>query len=314
MKTFSILLLLCLFIEISTAQTVNTFPYVQDFNQQTPCGTNSGDPCVLNIDWQNSLNDDVDWTAYNASTPTTDTGPTEDHTDGNGGTFLYIESSTNGTGYPFKVALLESPYFDFTNVAAPRLSFWHHLYGSSMGHLFVDARIGSNGTWTTVLDSLTGNQNLWNETEIALSSFALNDSVQIRFRGETGNNFFSDMAIDDIEVFAAAPYDLIPIASTGLPSSNCQLGTYNINVDLYNNGAFAITSGDMISILFESGLQSFSEDFTLTTDWQSGDTLNFSLSTNIDLSTTGIYTPTIISYYIDDISTAFNGYPSFRDD
>jgi len=49
--------------------------------------------------WQNASGDDLNWTRNSGSTPSTGTGPTS-ASDGN--TYIYVEASVNGTGYPNK--------------------------------------------------------------------------------------------------------------------------------------------------------------------------------------------------------------------
>ncbi|GAB4253158.1 MAG: hypothetical protein Kow0079_08530 [Vicingaceae bacterium] len=186
---------------IGWSQTINTYPYNEDFESFTTCSTTAGAACTLSNGWFNVTTDDIDWTCDAGGTPSYSTGPTTDYNPGTStGKYLYTESSTYGTGFPNKRAELESPWFNFTSLTAPQATIWYHMYGSSMGTLEVDARIGMNGTWSNVVPPFTDNQNVWQQLTVNLFAYAGSDSVQFRIVGITGTNFYSDMAIDDITV------------------------------------------------------------------------------------------------------------------
>lgn len=270
------------------AQTISVYPYIQDFENQFLCSTNNGSPCPMNIDWQNDTTDNLDWTATNQPTPTGSTGPDYDHTTG-GGMFMYLESSGNGIGNPFKEARMLSPYFNFTTVASPRLRFWYHVYGFTMGDLYVDARQGSNGVWSPVVGPLTGDIDLWQMSETILHAWAGLDSVQFRFRGITGNSFSSDMAVDDVEVIAGIANDVMTIGAGGLPVSGCQLSSYTVYVDIVNNGANTLGAGTVIPVHFSNGTQNTSENLVLAAPLATGDTVQYVFSTQMDFSAQGSY-------------------------
>jgi hypothetical protein len=73
------------------------------------------------------------------------------------------------------------------------------MFGSSMGELRVD--IFANGQWTNdIMPVIRGDQgNAWRSRDISLAAYA-GQNVLFRFRGITGTNFYSDMALDDIGV------------------------------------------------------------------------------------------------------------------
>jgi len=106
--------------------------------------------------WGNVGGDDIDWTRDSGGTPSSGTGPTVDHTTGTAsGFYLYTESSTNGTGFPNKTALLESPCIDLIGTTDATLSFWYHMVGSAMGTLYAEVAPGCSTSWTTEF-SLSG--------------------------------------------------------------------------------------------------------------------------------------------------------------
>ena len=60
--------------------------------------------------WNNTLRDDLDWTRHNGSTPTTQTGPSVDHTFKNStGMYVYVDMSE--TSLMGNAAVLQSPRF-----------------------------------------------------------------------------------------------------------------------------------------------------------------------------------------------------------
>ena len=132
------------------------------------------------------------WLRDSGQTPSSGTGPGRA---ASGAYFAYFETSSPvNTGHE---ATLESPSFDASN---SRLSFRYHMYGSSMGSLYVD--VYSNGSWNSVWEQTgqqhTGIWSSWTEAEIDLSSYS--GDIKIRFRGIDGNSYRGDMAVDDIEV------------------------------------------------------------------------------------------------------------------
>ncbi len=143
--------------------------------------------------WTQGITDNFNWTLQSGSTPTSNTGPTGDHTTGSGN-YLFTESSSPNN--PARTAELFSPCIDLEPYASADLSFWYHLWGTTMGTLNVDVW---NGTaWTQAAWSRTGNQgNNWLQGTLSLNPW-LGQAIRIRFRGVTGTGSTSDMAIDDI--------------------------------------------------------------------------------------------------------------------
>lgn len=192
---------------ISTIEVLNgnlvTLPYSENFESFALCGTNTDcelTVCALPNGWVNETNlqaDDIDWRTSEGSTPSVDTGPDADHNPGTTtGNYLYLEASTCFN----KQAEVVTPCFDLTTASLPELSFWYHMFGASMGTLHVD--IFANDVWQNdVIPALTGNLGTqWNHAVINLAPFA-GGIINVRFRGITGNDYTSDMAIDDIGVY-----------------------------------------------------------------------------------------------------------------
>lgn len=181
-----------------------TLPYIQNFDNFSTCSSAWGCEeitCMLSEGWYNATNaaeDLLDWRTHSGSTGSAGTGPSADHTSGNGN-YLYIEGSGNGgSGCQNADAVVYSPCFDLTQTNQPKLHYWRHMEGGGIGSLTVDVFDGSK--WHNGLHTFTGEQGPdWLEDSLDLAIFGSN-IINIRFRGTTGNSWQTDMAIDDILV------------------------------------------------------------------------------------------------------------------
>ena len=190
--------------------TSSTVPYFQNFDNLQNCDPEAvcDAPCILGLGWYNDPNhvsDDTDWLVHQGSTPTAGTGPDFDqNTNTFNGKYLYLEGSRGCTD---QSAYLLSPCFYLSNVAQPVFSFWYHMKGANTGRLHIDVFDGSNWFYN-ITPTFSGEQgNDWKEMEIDLSAFS-NKIINIRLRGVTGDDFLTDIAIDNIALFDAqsAPF------------------------------------------------------------------------------------------------------------
>lgn len=198
-----------------------SFPYDEDMEGQTIC-EGDHDDCTHSCSLQDGLVnlnhpqvDDIDWRVGQGSTPSSNTGPSSDFDPGtNTGNYLYLEPSY---GCEEQEGSLLTPCIDISG-SSPMLTYAYHMYGSDMGELHVDVLV--DGTWhTDVRTPISGDQGSgWNPDTIDLSAYQ-GDRMTVRFRGITGDDFHSDIAIDGIEVFdgQAAPSP----AFTGEPQNLC---------------------------------------------------------------------------------------------
>jgi len=131
---------------------------------------------------QNS-GDDFDWTRNQGSTPSSGTGPSADHTSGNG-YYMYIETSS--PRQQGDKAVLNSPQLQFSGSMC--LKFYYHMYGSDIGTLNVI--INGNNVFTA-----SGDQgNMWRRAAIDVS---LSGNYAVGFEGIRGNDYQGDIGIDD---------------------------------------------------------------------------------------------------------------------
>lgn len=173
--------------------------------------------------WTQATGDDLNWTRRSGSTPSGRTGPSS-AADGN--VYIYVEASGNGTGYPNKQAILNSPCFDLSGATSATFDFQYHMFGSNnFGSIAVEASNDDGVTWTTIW-SQTGNQgNQWNAVSLNLAAY-LGDGLQLRLNRITGGTWQADLAIDDIS---------LTTGGGGGPGNNCAASdlTLTINLDNY---------------------------------------------------------------------------------
>jgi hypothetical protein len=174
----------------------------EDFESFSLCGVESDcgtTECPLSNGWVNEKTyvvDDSDWRTNSSNTPSDFTGPSADHTTGNtSGKYLYMEASGGCTNLE---SVLLSPCIDLIAAVDPTLIFWYNMNGADMGSLEVDVFDGSE--WTNDVFTIAGNQgSSWDLAEVSLSQFG-GAIVNLRFRSITGNDYRSDIAIDDIMI------------------------------------------------------------------------------------------------------------------
>jgi len=202
---------------------VTSFPYSESFEGN------------LGV-WRQSTADDLNWTIDANGTPSNGTGPSS-AVDGN--SYVYLEVSGNGQGFPNKRGILNSPCLNLSNVTAPRLKFSYHMIGNAVGNLTVEARINNTGTWNAIF-SRTGTQGTgWNTADVALSAYAGRPSVQLRINAVSGNSWQGDIAIDALSISGTS--DNPPPSDCGqIDFSSTQITSFS-NQD--SDGTFEVAGG-----------------------------------------------------------------------
>ena len=176
--------------------------------------TTTGDGCVGGVGapysesfeanfglWTQGSGDDLNWTRDSNGTPSNGTGPSSGSV---GAFYVYVEASGNGTGFPNKRAILNSPCFDLSGETDVSFVFDNHMFGSSDGGS-VDLEVSDdNGaTWTSIWNQ-TGNQgNQWNTVAVSLAPY-VGGGVQLRFNRVTGGTWQSDFALDNARLVSGA--------------------------------------------------------------------------------------------------------------
>ncbi|KAM4043769.1 IgGFc-binding protein-like [Anomaloglossus baeobatrachus] len=140
--------------------------------------------------WKQSKSDNIDWIRWRGATPSDLTGPSFDHTTGDG-YYLYIDGQKSKEG---DLARLESPANCFTGYQC--LRFWYHMYGVAEYMELIVAVLRDDGIEEVVfLDGSYGD--MWHLEEIFLPD---SDIIQIFIDGRIGEDYRSDVAIDDISL------------------------------------------------------------------------------------------------------------------
>lgn len=197
-----------------------------------------------------------------ASTPSSSTGPSGAYS---GSSYFYSEASEGSAG---DSAILTSPMIDVSSLSAPSLSFYYHMYGSTMGDLYVD--VYDSAGWHHAVWSVSGQQQTaagdpWLQAIVDLASFG--DTVQVRFVAVRSTNFYGDISLDDI-AFEEGPscFDPSGLISLNVLSDSVDL-TWNSNstdsvyLIQYGPAGFPIGYGTVVSSLNDTtGVGSLAAD------------------------------------------------------
>ncbi|MCF7867396.1 MAG: choice-of-anchor J domain-containing protein [Candidatus Cloacimonetes bacterium] len=180
--------------------TVTTYPYTEDF-ETFVSGTNATGYANNWITSPENTTSEFRWNVDAGGTPSGSTGPSADHTSGlSTGIYLFTEATS---GSEDDIAYIYTPPFDLTGLSTPAVSFWYHMYGSSMGELHVDLWNGTS--WINdITTALVGQQQTsstadWLEKNVELFDYS-GQTISLRFRAIRGDNYYSDMAIDDFSL------------------------------------------------------------------------------------------------------------------
>ncbi len=235
------------------AYSFSSFLYTTDYGQDMEglsiCEGSHSDcehSCSLSEGMKNRPHpsvDDIDWRVGEGQTPSSSTGPIEDFIPGSAsGNYVYLEPSYGCEG---KVGHLLTPCIE-VNSATPILTYAYHMYGTDMGDLHVDIMV--DGIWQKdVRAPIKGNQGSnWYPDTIDLSPYQ-GEQITVRFRGVTGDDFHSDIAIDGIQVIQDP--NALQEAKKGTPSlslyPNPTEGRFTLKGRLENGGAYRFSVEDM---------------------------------------------------------------------
>ncbi len=278
-----------LFITI-TNNLVSTAPFSEDFETFTV-----GAPGTYENGWNINPTTGYTWNVNNGSTSSTNTGPLTDHTTGtSAGIYVFTEASNGVQG---DVAELYLPCIDLSVYTSPFLSFWYHMYGSTIDTLYVD--IFDGGIWYNGIFSLIGEQQTsgsdpWLLAQVDISSYLT--ATEIRFRAIRGSDFYGDIALDDINIME--PTLDVGITELSGPNPACEFTIpSHIVLKVANFGTITVSTGDTIPVGIEvNGGTPVIEPFVLTSDLTSGTNLFFVSVNTYDFTTTGNYD--IVAYTI----------------
>ncbi len=166
--------------------------------------------------WTQDSGDDFDWTRRSGTTPSSNTGPSGAF---EGSFYVYVETSAPNN--PQLTAILNSPCFDLSGETQATYTFNYHMTGNAVGVLRLEASTDGGTTWTEIWSRSGDQGNAWNDASVNLNTFA-GASVQLRYRGTSGNSWQGDLVVDNIQLTAGAPPadTQAPTAPTNLTASN----------------------------------------------------------------------------------------------
>lgn len=191
-------------------------PYFTDFE-----GISLGNSSTFDNCWTTYGSTNPAWIADIGGTPSGLTGPSVDHTLGtSAGVYMFLETSSPSTLGDTNT--LYSPAIDISTLTNAQVSFWYHMFGSTMGNIYVYAMDATGSR--TLLDSIIGQQQAaqtdpWLQKLVDASGLA-SGTYRFLIEGEAGSSFYSDMAIDDFAVeeapscFASSALSLISAGNT----------------------------------------------------------------------------------------------------
>ena len=163
--------------------------------------------------WTQASSDDLNWTRDANGTPSNNTGPSSGS---NGSFYMYVEASGNGTGFPNKRAILNSPCFDLSGQTEASFIFDYHMFGSTdSGRVDLEVSTDDGGSWTSIWNQTGDQGNQWNTVTINLAAY-LGGGIQLRFNRVTGGTWRSDVAIDNTRL----------VAGGGVPTNEVLIGSF----------------------------------------------------------------------------------------
>ncbi|XP_067672531.1 seminal metalloprotease 1-like isoform X1 [Haliotis asinina] len=139
--------------------------------------------------WSNVGGDNMDWIRRRGSTPSVGTGPTSDHSGSSSGYYAYLEASGHSRQKGYLLSrLLPAGHYCF--------SMYYYMKGQDEGSLKTEAVLSDNSR--RVIHTTSGDQgNAWHHYLVNLN---VNGNFHIEIEGDIGNNYRSDIAIDDITI------------------------------------------------------------------------------------------------------------------
>ncbi|WOD45088.1 immunoglobulin-like domain-containing protein [Hwangdonia lutea] len=208
---------------------ITSFPYSEGFENTLGA-------------WTQSSADDINWTVDANGTPSNNTGPSAAV---QGSYYIFVEASGNGSGYPNKQAIINSPCYDLSGQYSASFNFSYHMYGSSdMGSIALEASNDNGVSWTTLWNESGNKGNSWQTANVDLSSY-VDSNVQLRFNRVTGGTWQADVAIDNINLTTTSAF-----AKNNLKDKLLDVDAHTANTfKLYPNPV----EGDVLNIKLSKG-------------------------------------------------------------
>ncbi len=157
--------------------------------------------------WEQSTQDDMNWTRTTKATPSSGTGP---QGASEGSHYLFMEASS--PNYPNKTAILNSPCLHSLSITEGYLSFDYHLFSTDVSNTIGSLRLEystDQNTWSTLWEQngSTG-EDRWLTASINLESIVGQEQLYLRILGKTGTTWRNDIGIDHINFSQVAKSDI----------------------------------------------------------------------------------------------------------
>nr|XP_054757008.1 MAM and LDL-receptor class A domain-containing protein 2-like [Lytechinus pictus] len=158
------------------------------------CDFGAGDTSGTLCGWTQDTSDIFDWVIRKGSTPSSYTGPANDHTTGDG-YYTYIEASS-----PRVIgdnARLLSGSLRSTRSQPYCLSLWYHMFGSDIGSLAIYIRDADGTNERVIWTKSRTQENDWRLGHYTLSTMT---NYELVIEGVMGQSWYGDISIDDISL------------------------------------------------------------------------------------------------------------------
>lgn len=232
-------------VSMNVTSIVTSYPFTEDFESFT-----AGSPGALANGWSRTLNS-FKWQPNTGSTPSSSTGPMGDHTTGSG-VYIYTEASSSGGD-----ADLTTPCLDLTSFTNPVLKFWYHMYGTTIGYLYIQA-MDVNSNWVNI-DTIIGQQQTassdpWLQRAVSLGQFT-SGITKVRFHAVRGSSYTGDISIDDVYINEPKQWDIgvkeILKPSTTFAPAGSFIDTVIVKVENYGFDTITPTTGVTVSYQYD---------------------------------------------------------------
>ncbi len=238
--------------------------------------------------WSQDTGDDLNWTVDANGTPSSGTGP---GSASQGTYYIFVEVSGNGTGYPNKRAILNSPCFDLGGMTNPSFDFDYHMYGAAdMGTIDLEVSTDEGGSWSSIWNESGNKGNQWNSASVDLSAYA-GSAIQLRFNRLSGSTWQADIALDNISLSEPVP----PTCDDGIQNGDetgvdcggsvcapCAGGSDIIHQGFFESGWDGWIDGGSDAFRY-SGSRSFEGSYSIRIRDNSGTASSMTLS-NVNVS------------------------------
>ena len=253
---------------------IENAPYLENFDNSFP-------NC-----FSQSSNDIFNWTLNSGPTTSTSTGPTDDIT-GNGD-YIYIEASTPRV--PDDSAVLYSPFIDKSSLTNSKLTFYTHMYGTSIGTLKIDVSDDGGSSYSNIYSKSGDQGDQWNFETLSLAGFS--DTLRFKISATIGDDgsgtqFYGDIAIDNFEVSEALAIDVAGVSLATSPTLALTNAPFTISGELNNRGINTVTSMDINYTI--NGGSAVTMPLT-NLNFTTGSNYSFSHTSSWNPSSSGTYT------------------------